>query len=144
MVDRQLAAAKLGELAERVERVRARCPATADELRADRDALELVSFNLMLAVQSCADIVAHIIADEGWPSAPNLGASFARLRDEGVISAATAAALGRAVGLRKVVAHGYAGMNPEMVHAAARAGVSELDAFAREVAQWIAARACAD
>jgi uncharacterized protein YutE (UPF0331/DUF86 family) len=134
VVDRGLAAAKLGELAERVERIRARCPATADELRADRDALD----------QSRADIAAHLIADEGWPSAPNLGASFARLRDEGVISAATAAALGRAVGLRNVVAHGYAGIDPEMVHAAARAGLSELDTLAREVAQWIAARASAD
>lgn len=47
MVDRDLMAAKLAELGDRVSRVRARCPATVDELRADRDAPDLVSFNLI-------------------------------------------------------------------------------------------------
>lgn len=140
MVDRQLAAIKLAELADRVERVRRHCPPTADALRGDRDALDLVSFNLMLAVQTCADIAGHLIADEGWPSASNLATGFNRLRDEGVISESTAASLCKAVGLTNVVAHGYAGINPAMVHAAAIAGLRDLEAFAKEVAQWIAAR----
>lgn len=140
MVDLDLTAAKLAELGDRVARVRARCPATVDELRADRDALDLVSFNLMLAVQSCSDIASHLIADEGWRAATNLAGAFNRIGDEGVISAATAASLCRAVGLRNVVAHGYAGINPAMVHAAATQGLGDLEAFAREVAQWISTR----
>jgi uncharacterized protein YutE (UPF0331/DUF86 family) len=44
------------------------------------------------------------------------------------------------VGLRNVVAHGYAGVNPAMVHTAARVGAADLDAFAREVTQWLAGR----
>ena len=140
MVDHHLAALKLAELADRVERVQRHCPAAVAALRDDRDALDLVSFNLMLAVQSCADIASHLIADEGWPSAANLAAGFNRLRDEGVISAITAASLCKAVGLRSVVAHGYGGINPAMVHAAAVAGVSDLEAFAKQVATWIAAR----
>lgn len=140
MVDRHLAAAKLAELADRIGRVRSCCPPTLDELRASRDAMDLVSFNLMLAVQTCSDIAGHLIADEGWQAAPNLAGAFNRLRDEGVISAPTAAALGRAVGLRNVVAHGYAGVNPAMVHAAAMRGVVDLEGFAREVAAWVAGR----
>lgn len=140
MVDVDLTTAKLAELGDRVARVRARCPATVDELRADRDALDLVSFNLMLAVQSCSDIASHLIADEGWRAATNLAGAFNRIRDEGAISAATAAALCRAVGLRNVVAHGYAGINAAMVHAAATQGLGDLEAFAREVAQWISTR----
>jgi uncharacterized protein YutE (UPF0331/DUF86 family) len=140
VVDLDLTAAKLAELGDRVARVRARCPATVDELRADRDALDLVSFNLMLAVQSCSDIASHLIADEGWRAATNLAGAFNRIRDEGVISATTAATLCRAVGLRNVVAHGYAGINPAMVHAAATLGLGDLEAFAREVAQWISTR----
>lgn len=140
MVDRDLVAAKLAELDDRIARVRAKCPATPDELRADRDALDLVSFNLMLAVQSCADIASHLIADEGWPSAVNLASGFNRLRDEGVITAPTAASLCRAVGVRNVVAHGYAGINPAMVHSAAIRGAADLEAFAREVAAWVALR----
>jgi uncharacterized protein YutE (UPF0331/DUF86 family) len=130
-------AAKLAELGERVERVRARCPGSAEELRTDRDALDLVSFNLMLAVQSCSDIASHIISDEGWRTATNLAGAFNRMRDHGVISVATAAALCRAVGLRNVVAHGYAGINASMVFAAATQGRGDLEAFAQEVARWI-------
>jgi uncharacterized protein YutE (UPF0331/DUF86 family) len=136
MVDRDLVASKLAELAGHVARVRTRRAATADDLRRDRDALDVVAFNLMLAVQACADLASHMIADEGWPPATSLGGAFERLRDHGVISEAVCGALGRAVGLRNVIAHGYAGVRPELVHAAATAGLGDLEAFAREVAAW--------
>jgi uncharacterized protein YutE (UPF0331/DUF86 family) len=140
MVDPDLVASKLGELADHIARVRTRRKASADELVKDRDALDLVAFNLMLAVQACADIASHVIADEGWPPADTLASGFERLRDQGVISAPVCAALARAVGLRNVVAHGYAGVRPEMIHAAATAGVPDLEAFSREVAAWARSR----
>jgi uncharacterized protein YutE (UPF0331/DUF86 family) len=136
MVDRDLVAGKLSELAGHLARVRARRKPTAGELGRDRDALDLVAFNLMLAVQTCADIASHLIADEGWAAAASLGAAFERLRDQGVISAPVCEALARAVGLRNVVAHGYAGVRPEMIHAAATTGLADLEAFTREVAAW--------
>jgi len=76
MVDADVIAAKLGELADRVGRVRQHRPADADALAADRDALDLVSFNLMLAVQACTDIASHLIADEGWPPGQGSGRGF--------------------------------------------------------------------
>ena len=102
--------------------------------------LDLVAFNLMLAVQACAAVASHVIADEGWPPATSLGAAFERLRDRGVISGPVCEALVRAVGLRNVIAHGYAGVRPEMLHAAATTGLSDLDAFARAVATWMQGR----
>lgn len=141
MVDRGLVTGKLAELAEHAERVRARRRATAAELARDRDALDLVAFNLMLAVQACADIASHLISDEGWPPAATVGAAFERLRERGVIAGPVAEALARAVGLRNVIAHGYAGVRPEMVHAAATNGLDDLAAFARDVAAWLQAQA---
>ncbi len=120
--------------------MRTRRTATADDLRRDRDALDLVAFNLMLAVQACADVASHVIADEGWPPATSLGAAFERLRDHGVISETVCEALVRAVGLRNVIAHGYAGVRPEMVHAAATTGLDDVEAFARDVATWTRGR----
>ena len=137
MVDRKLVTAKLTDLADRVARARAHAKPSAAALASDRDALDLVSFNLMLAVQSCADIASHLIADEGWVPAGTLADAFARIADHGVISAQTREALTRAVGLRNVVAHGYAGIDPEAVHAAVTSGVADLDAFAMEVASWV-------
>jgi uncharacterized protein YutE (UPF0331/DUF86 family) len=138
MVNRDLLAAKLAELAQRVRRAVDRCPPTADALARDPDALDLVSFNLMLAVQSCADIASHVIADEGWPVARTLAEGFNRLNEHGVLTSETAEALCRAIGLRNVVVHGYSGVNPDMVYAGATRGVRDLEAFAQEVAAFAA------
>jgi uncharacterized protein YutE (UPF0331/DUF86 family) len=140
MVNRDRVAAKVADLSDRVSRAKQHCPPTSAELASNRDALDLVAFNLMLAVQACADIASHLIADEGWPAAQNLADSFQRLHERGVISAASASALSRAVGLRNVVAHGYSGIDANVVHAAATRGVADLDAFAREVVRWLESR----
>jgi uncharacterized protein YutE (UPF0331/DUF86 family) len=140
VVDADLVAVKLRELADRIARVRARLPAQASVLTADRDALELVSFNLMLAVQACLDIASHLIADEKWPPAATLGEAFERLGERGVLAAGTAAALRRAAGLRNVVAHGYAAANPVLIYGAATEGLADLASFEQEVSAWVRAR----
>ena len=90
MVDESVVAAKLAELAARIERVRVCCPETAEALARDRDALDLVSFNLMLAVQACLDLASHVIADSGWTPGTSLAGSFRRLAEHGVLSEAIA------------------------------------------------------
>lgn len=140
MVKRDLVTSKLAELAERVVRIQSKCPPDAAQLTADADALDIVSFNLMLAVQLCADIASHIITDEEWVPAKSIAESFNRIEEHGVIGGATANSLRRAVGLRNVVAHGYGHVDASMVFAAATAGLLDLDRFAREVAAWVRAR----
>jgi uncharacterized protein YutE (UPF0331/DUF86 family) len=141
MVDSTVVASKLRELADRIARIRSHCPPSPEELAADRDALDLVSFNLMLAVQTCLDIASHLIADESWEPVASLAESFRRLAERGVLSESTAAALGKAAGLRNLVAHGYAVVEPGRIHAAARDGVADLERFAREVGAWLTGRA---
>jgi uncharacterized protein YutE (UPF0331/DUF86 family) len=136
MVNKDILSAKLIELADRTERVRARAPSRAEDLRSDRDALDIVSFNLMLCVQICADIASHIIADEGWVAASSLAQAFERLEEHGVLSATTSSALARAVGLRNVIAHGYSKLDLAATHRAATSGLGDMDAFAREVSRW--------
>lgn len=140
MVDRKVVIARLSDLADRVARARAHAKPSADELASDRDALDLVSFNLMLAVQACADIASHVIADQGWLPARTLADAFARLAERGVIDPKTQAALTRAVGLRNVVAQGYAGIDPSSVHRAVTEGVADLDSFAAQIASWLTAQ----
>jgi uncharacterized protein YutE (UPF0331/DUF86 family) len=140
MVRADIVTSKLADLGVRIARVRARTPATAALLRDDQDALDLVSFNLMLCVQSAADIASHIVADEGWRPAVTLADAFERLQENGVITRPTADAMGKAAGLRNVVAHGYSGVDIGMVFAAASRGVADLEAFAAEVASWLRQR----
>jgi uncharacterized protein YutE (UPF0331/DUF86 family) len=136
MVNRSLLSSKLAELADRVNRIRSLGTLSIQELTANRDAFDLASFNLMLAVQVCADVAAHLIADEGWPAAKNLAEAFSRLEEQGVLPAPVAQALRRAVGLRNVVAHGYARVDPAAIHSAATDGLAQLEAFSQAVASW--------
>jgi uncharacterized protein YutE (UPF0331/DUF86 family) len=131
----------LAGLTHRVERIAAIRPASAAELASDEDALDLVAFNLMLAVQTACDIAAHVIAAEAFRPAASLAESFTRLAEEGVVSRETAEQLARAVGLRNVVAHAYHRLDVAAVHAAATEGLGDLEAFAREIAAWTSARA---
>jgi len=106
-------------------------------LGASRDALDIVSFNFMLAVQVCADVASHLIADAGWPAARSLAEGFSRLEEHGVLTVATAEALRRAVGLRNVVAHGYARLDVPRAFEAASTGRADLERFAHEVGAWV-------
>ena len=48
--------------------------------------------------------------------------------------------LQRAVGLRNVVAHGYAGVDVSSVHRASTDGLRDLEEFAAQVAAWVNAQ----
>jgi len=137
MVDADVIAAKLAELADRIDRIRTHRPANVGVFADDRDVLDLVSFNLMLAVQACTDIASHLIADKGWPPAKDLADAFHRLHEHGVINEETAEALARATGLRKIVAHVDAQADPDLVFRAATSGLEDLERFSRELAGWV-------
>ena len=137
MVDENVIAAKLAVLEGHIERVTRHRPGDAKSLGDDRDAFDLVSFNLMLAVQTCVDIASHVIADQGWPPATDLAQAFHRLHQRGAISGESGDALARAVGLRNVIAHVYAETDPELVFQAATSGIDDLRRFSREIASWV-------
>lgn len=130
----------LAAVRHRIERVEGLRQPSAAALEANEDALDLVAFNLMLAVQAACDAAAHIIADEGLAPASSLAEGFARLEEHGVLSHATRVALARAVGLRNVVAHAYHRLDTQAVQEASTTGLSDLDAFVREVAAWVSSR----
>jgi len=140
MVDVDIVAVKLAELDDRLHRIRQRCPADAEALARDRDTLELVSFNLMLAIQAALDVASHMIADEGWPAAATLAESFTRLHEHQVISAPTLAGLRSAARLRNILAQLYSVVDPAKVHHAATAGLADLGRFAGEVCAWVRKR----
>lgn len=139
MVDANVVSAKLRELAEKIARVRQHCPPDVKGLE-DKDTLDLVSFNLMLAVQTCADIASHLIADEGWPPAPTVSDAFREIHEQGVLSEKSASAMARAAGFRNIIAHGYARADVAQVFEAAVHGPADLERFATEVSAWISKR----
>lgn len=140
MVDQDILARKLAELVDRISRVRTHCPEDPQSLAEDRDALDLVSFNLLLAVQTSLDIANHLISDEGWGLAGTSKEAFSLLHEHGVISQETARALVGASGLRNVIAHAYGDADPWKIYEAAAHGLADLERFAREVGVWLRER----
>ena len=76
----------------------------------------------MLAIQECIDIAAHWVADEGWGSPDDAAGAFDILADREVIDRSLADDLHGAVGLRNLIAHGYARHDHERMHAEAGEG----------------------
>lgn len=138
--ERNAVTAKLRELSERMARVRTLIPPNASVLATDQDILDLVSFNLMLSVQSCLDLATHMIPDDDLPFAPTTAEAVQRLSEHGVISEETARAFASAEEMRNVVANGYAGVVPQKIHDAAVNGLADLERFSREVSAWVAGR----
>ncbi|HYU34315.1 MAG TPA: DUF86 domain-containing protein [Thermoanaerobaculia bacterium] len=138
MVDRNVIAEKLKQLAQRIAKIRELCPAGLEGLAGD--ALDLVSFNLFLAVQTCVDLATHLIGDESWEPAATNREAFERLHEHGVISQETVRAFRQAIGLRNVVAHGYGSVDPAQIHSAATTGLPDLERFAAELSAWVEGR----
>ena len=137
MVDVNVISRKLAQLSLRIGKVRMHCPADPEDVAENSDEMDLVSFNLFLAVQACLDLATHLIAEESWEPAATAREALERLQERGVISPKTLGALRGAIGLRNVVAHGYSGVDPAQIHAAATTGLGDLERFAQEVSTWV-------
>jgi uncharacterized protein YutE (UPF0331/DUF86 family) len=127
---------------EKIRRLRAtldllaRClPADAAVL-ADRDALDLVSFRVYLAMHEAVDLASHMIADEGWGPAPSLREHFDILRDRGVIDASLQVALASGVKVRNLIAHGYVEVDRDKLLAAAAALGPLGESYCAAVLTW--------
>lgn len=95
----------------------------------DRARRDLALFYLFLAIQECIDIAAHWVADQGWGDADQAGSAFDLLADHEVIGRDLGTALRAAAGLRNRIAHGYAMLEHERIHAEAQTGIPALRAF---------------
>lgn len=68
---------------------------------------------LQLAIQTCIDIGAHIVADEGFESPSDYGDIFRILAQNGTIDAELAERLNGAAGTRNLLVHGYLNIDRE-------------------------------
>ena len=82
---------KVRRLVQTAAALRSCLPEDRDRLNADRDALDLVSFRVYLALQEAIDLASHVIAERGWGPAASLRDHFLILQRQGVIDASLAA-----------------------------------------------------
>ena len=139
MVQLEIVQRKLAELDAHVARVRTHRRASPAELASDRDALDLVAFNLMLAVQAACDLATHLIADEGWtapPTAPTPSRGLPNIRSS---RRTPPQRCGEPSG-SATSSPMDAGIDVAATYAASTLGLDDLDRFAREIATWLVSR----
>jgi uncharacterized protein YutE (UPF0331/DUF86 family) len=125
---------KLTVLREHVARIRRRRVDDLEAFRADTDLQDALALSLLVAIQEALDIAMHICADEGWGIPASYADSFEIVARHGVIDPALASDLARMTALRNRIAHGYASVDVDRIHAEVPAGLAALDRYATAVA----------
>ena len=141
MVDSAILAAKLAMVRDAVDRIAAFLPPTPAGFRADRNAREIVTLNLFVAIQECLALASHILSDTAWGVPKSYGESFTMLADHGVIEPELAARMRSAAGLRNLLAHQYGIVDSDRLHEFARDRTEDLTAYSAAVASWIESKA---
>ena len=136
-MDREVIEQKIESLRRCVERVRQKCPTTADALADDPDAQDILSLNLTRAVQLCVDIGAHLIAARDNLAPNTMGQTFDVLAELKVISPELAQRMKKAVGFRNIAIHNYEDVDWQIVHAIATRHINEFGEFAKAVIESI-------
>ena len=94
----------LGELLDELEAVRAAGRTAYD---AHRPVRRQTLHDLQVAIQTCIDVAAHLVAELGLGAARNYADLFARLGERGVLDRALAARLIEAARLRNLLVREY-------------------------------------
>lgn len=133
-MERLIVERKLDSLQRCLTRIADKCPETVDVLKDDVDLQDVLVLNISRAVQLCVDLAAHLIVD--LPLAPpgTMGEAFDRLAEGGLIDAALALRMRKAVGFRNIAVHAYDTIDWDIVFAIASGHSGDFGAFARMVA----------
>lgn len=132
-MDREVIEQKLESVRRCLQRIKEKCPPSADILARDLDAQDILALNLSRAVQLCVDIGAHIVAGKNVPPPATMGQTFDVLAELGIISEELALRMKNAVGFRNIAVHNYDAINWQIVHAIATRHVGDFTDFARSV-----------
>ena len=116
-----------------LQRIKEKCPPSADILARDLDAQDILSLNLSRAVQLCVDIGAHIVAGKNVPPPATMGQTFDVLAELGIISEELALRMKKNVGFRNITVHNYEAINWQIVHAIATRHLGDFTDSARSV-----------
>jgi uncharacterized protein YutE (UPF0331/DUF86 family) len=102
----------------------------------DGVAMAAAQHRLVVSAQAVADVAAHIVVSEGLGAPDDYRSAVSDLGRRGVLSPELAERLARAVGLRNVLVHVYARVEPELVVEATE-HLDDFRLFAREIEAWM-------
>ena len=115
VVDRELVLRKLADLDQYVTQMGEFRGVTPEEYREDWKTQRIIERTLQMAIEVCADVANHIIADRGLRMPSTYAEAFEVLADAGILTAAQREAMVRMSGFRNLIVHEYARIDAAMV-----------------------------
>ena len=128
-LDRETLAERAAAIERHLDRVAARLPPSADDLRRGTDAADAVVLNLWQALQLTIDLAISACLHLKLAAPGTYADAFRQLGDAALLDHELADRLAHAAGFRNLVVHGYQGLDLARVHSIARTGPADLRAF---------------
>jgi len=133
MVNKQVLLTKIDAIEHHLARIREKRQVDVEAFLKDLDRQESILFNLQMAIQSCVDVAAHIVAEEELGVAGSTNELFYLLEDARTIDTGLTEKMVRAVGFRNLIVHEYGRVDLQIVYRVAWENIDDLKAFMRAV-----------
>lgn len=137
MVDRDLILRKLADLELYVSQVSEYRDITVEQYRRDWKTQRIVERTLQMAIETCADIANHVIADRGLRVPATYAEAFEVLAEAGLLDVGLREAMIRMSQFRNVIVHQYAEVNPAIVVRILRDHLQDFSRLRASVLTWI-------
>lgn len=129
MVDRDLVLRKLAALDEYAGQLEEYRALTVEQYRADWKAQRIVERTLQMAIEACADVANHLIADRRLRVPTTYAEAFEILGEAGILDASLKDTTVRMARFRNIVVHDYTRIDPAVVVRILREDLADLSRF---------------
>jgi uncharacterized protein YutE (UPF0331/DUF86 family) len=137
VVDRDLILRKLADLELYVSQISEYRDITIEQYRKDWKTQRIVERTLQMAIETCADVANHVIADRGLRVPATYAEAFEVLAEAGLLNAGLREAMIRMSQFRNVIVHQYAEVNPAIVVRILRDHLQDFSRLKVSVLTWI-------
>ena len=126
MVDRDLIISKANLVTKHVKRTLEKSSVDIQTFMNDSDRQDIVLFNVQMAVQSCINIAAHIISDEGFGVPGSNNEMFYMLEENSYLDTQLVEKMVKAVGFRNLIVHEYGKLDMQEVYVISKRDIKDL------------------
>lgn len=133
MIDRQVVEERLHYIDEMLKHLKAYATLTLGEFKADREKSHAALYELQTCLEAITDIGNHLVAALNLRKPEERGELMTILGEAGIVPFELAVSLRRALGLRKVIVHGYLSIALDLVHRALQEDLGDIEEFCQHV-----------
>ena len=135
MVNKDVFWKKAESLEKHLSLIRSRNRISLEEFLSDDIQQDALLFQLQLAIQTCIDVAAHIVSDEGLGAPGSSSEIFYLLMDADIIDMRMAERMIGAVGFRNLIAHEYGRLDMKIAYKAVTEDFLDLGRFIYAIAR---------